>query len=744
MINDLQCRGFATKVCPANKGACQVDSAGKRPFIAEDGGFTTAGVAVALLLAMALLFSAAQVRWVQSHSADIQFVADAGALAGANVTGEYLVVARVADAVVLSLSLLGITVYGIAIVVSCIPYVQSAGKSLMEFGKKVFKARDDCARSASKALDKLQAALPFLIAINAAAAIEANSGMSGSASSYHGLAIAVPLKGEKTTFPDDDAAEQSAEEISEKNDETAESTDAAQEAFEKMESSKLRGYMADCGNKPNYCMYERASHLAGLNGSSNPYFSSVDSWLFDYAYKRAQSYYAERLATEQPANQNLAEQVRSYCRERFYTFAVNELKRGWCNTSAEGVLDAYFPVLPGNTEEMRLCELYTERVYPLSSDGVLHGSTACPAYQDAGSAGTGSVSELEAGTHSSCDTCKFAASSIGKVGGASSSIDNGFEYHYRIVADAAKSYQEASQKYEQETQQAKDSANESLDIFEKAMNALKTQRIKPKPPGRNGVIALVIDWESHAIPAGFTNPSVGGSADIQPRLAISAAALAEEKADFGGNILASFLDKAKAESSQSSFADAGLGVFDGILDIWGSALLVYSLGGEAISNGLTQFLDAIPLVKSTPLSRWAQTALSETVDAVGLGGADLDTPKPLIVNSIHVLRASDAEPSKALLFAKESYSSLAGSGSGTIGGALVEGFTGALADQGTEFLESEFTLYEISFGDMPGLPRIPITLRLPDSVVERGQTAISDVSGNINSSLGGGSGAVWE
>ena len=278
------------------------------------------------------------------------------------------------------------------------------------------------------------------------------------------------------------------------------------------------------------------------------------------------------------------------------------------------------------------------------------------------------------------------------------------------------------------------------------MKVLKSPRLKPHPPGHNGVIAIVVDLEPHGIPAGFTNSAVGGNARLQPRMAISAAALAEERASFGANILASFLDKVKAdaEASESSLALGFLDVFDGILEIWGSALLVYSMGGDAISEGLVAFLDSIPLVRSTPLASWAKTALTETVQALGLEGADLDTPRPLLVNTIHVLRASDAAPAAALRTIKEVYSTWGGSASGTIGDALVEGLASILTDQGSELLQSEFVLFEISFGDIPGLPRIPITLTLPDSVVEQGQSIINNAVGSVSQSLGGGSNAFWD
>lgn len=718
----------------------------KDPFIEKDGGFTTVGVAVALLLVMALLFSAVQVRWVQSHSADIQFVADAGALAGGNVVGEYLVLARVADAVVLSLSLLGMATYGIAIVVCCIPDMQQVGVKMLEFGQKVFDARDKVADTAAKALDALQAALPFLIALNASAAIEANCSINASYSNYRGLAIPLPITGEETAFPDVGEAAQSATDLDDQNTEAAEHTQAAQIAYEAMELAQQTAYMADCGNNPAYCMYERAAKLAVLSGSRNQYFSSVDTWLFDYAYERAINYYTQRLAREAPKDQSLSEQVQSFCRTRFYTYALQELRAGSCTTLPDGRLIGCFPLLPCNNNEMRQTRLFTERVYPLSADGVLHGSTACPAYAEAGAGGSGSVAELEAGTHQHCPTCGFSAVNIGQVALATTSTASGFEHYYHIVAEQASLYQRAAEEYAHETEAAQESAQRSFDLFEAAMAVLSTPRLKPLPPGHNGVIAIVVDTSAHSIPAGFTNSAVSSSAQVQPRLAIAAAALAEEQADYGANILASFLDRAQAqlESSSSSLALVGLEVFAGILDIWGSALLVYSRGGDAISEGLGTFLDSIPFVRATLLSRWARDALADVVEALGLEGADLDTPRPLLVNTIHVLRASDAAPAAALLGVKEAYTSLGGSGSGTFGEMLVDGFTSALASQATELLEQEFTIYEISFGDMPGLPSIPITLHLPDSAVERGRAVIDSLAGNLNTSLGGGNHAVWE
>ena len=76
--------------------------------LAEEQGFSTVGVALALLLSFALIFSAARVYEIESVSGDIQNVADSAALAAENVVGEYCVIATRCDAVVWSLSLVSL------------------------------------------------------------------------------------------------------------------------------------------------------------------------------------------------------------------------------------------------------------------------------------------------------------------------------------------------------------------------------------------------------------------------------------------------------------------------------------------------------------------------------------------------------------------------------------------------------------------------------------------------------------
>jgi hypothetical protein len=713
-------------------------------FIARDGGFTSVGVVIALMLVIALLFTSAQVYWVNSTAGDIQFAADAGALAAENVVGEYYVVARVADAVVLSLSLFGLLVYGVAIVVSCIPYCQTVGTKMMDFGRGVFKARDNCARQASNALNSLQKALPFLAVVNAAAAISANSFSPEGEARYQGLAILMPLEGKDMAFPSDDGAQGATGTLTEQNENTSEATNAAEDARKEMDRAKLEAYLADCGSSPNYCQYERANRLAGLTGSQNPYFSSVDLWRFDYAFTRAKAYYQRRLAIEAPANASLDEQIRSNVRKLFFTYAVEEMGRGYAHTDSDGALSAYFPLLARNNSEIRTTRLYTDRVFPIDSAGHMHGASSCPDIAD-GIVGYGSIQQLENGVYQSCARCNLSINTIGRVASASSSIDNGFEYHYRIIAKAAERYANASEDCRTYTREAKDQASDALDTFAEALSALDTPRLTPYPPGRNGCIAIAIDASAHEIPGMLLNPLIRGDAALQPRVALSAAALVEDTADNKSNILASFLEKAKEDANWDSTLKRSLGAFDGIFDLWGTALLFYNQGVDSLIGGVGGFLRSVPLVNQTPLASWAEGALREAIGAVGLEGADLAVPKPVLVNSVHVLRSSGSTAALGLASAKEAYASLPGSGSGTLETYVINGLLTEAQERTAQYLEREITIFTISFGDLPGLPQIPIKIALPPTVVEKGRGLLDDAFASISSSVGGGDGDdVWE
>lgn len=75
-------------------------------------------------------------------------------------------------------------------------------------------------------------------------------------------------------------------------------------------------------------MRERAESLAGMSLAENPMASSVNTWSYSMAIKRAQTYYRLRAEFEAPGNSSVEERARSALRIRFYEYAPKRGRRG--------------------------------------------------------------------------------------------------------------------------------------------------------------------------------------------------------------------------------------------------------------------------------------------------------------------------------------------------------------------------------------------------------------------------------
>ena len=461
---------------------CGCDDPGTAKAFRDEAGFTTVGMVISLLVTLSLVFSAAQVYRLNAAASEVQNVADAAALAAQNEVAEFMIVVRACDAVVLSLSLTGIVATGLGVAALCTPATAPASDALLKAGREIARARDGFAEKAAAGLNRLQRALPFLAAANAASVASANDRGS---SSYLALAVLAPSEGEEIAVGRSAAASELQDAVEQDAEDLKQAADEAERAAEAANEAKRRAFERDCGANPSYCMYERASSLALLAGADNPLFSSVDAWSFSVALERAQAYYPARLAREVPTGSSVEEQARSALRTRFYAFAVEEVGRGYVRET-DGSFEASFPHLPENTEEMRATRLYTESAYPVTSDGaggaVMHAWSGCPAASGASS--TGSIAQMESGAYPPCDRCGFTAASMGKVAAASTSIQNGFEYHYEAVADAADDYVKARAELDPLTAEVKRQAGGLLDQAEEALGAAASMRIDAPPPRR--------------------------------------------------------------------------------------------------------------------------------------------------------------------------------------------------------------------------------------------------------------------
>ena len=613
------------------------------PFRDEEG-MTTVGMVLALLVALSLVFSSAQVYRVNAAASEVQGVADAAVLAAQNEVAEFMIVVRTCDAVVLSLSLTSIVATGLGVAALCTPATAAASDGLLKTAHDVAKARDSFAEKAAAGLNRLQRLLPFLSAANAASVAAANN---GSSSNYVALAVLAPAKGEEIAVggaPKVSEAQSAAEDGAEDLKRAAEE---AERAADKANAAKLRAFEHDCGANPSYCMYERASALASMSGSENPLFKSVDAWSFSVALKRAQAYYPKRLVAEVPEGPSVEDRARSALRVRFYRFAAEEVGRGYVRESDES-FDANFPRLPKNTAEMRATGLYTDPVYPCTVDEagstVMHAWEGCP--DAAGATFFGSMAQMEAGSYPTCGACGFTASSMGKVAAASTSIDNGFEHHYEAVAVAAEEYEKARAELDPLTREAKNRASGLLDRVKEAFGQVANMRIDARPPGSLGVVVLVANTGQVPASNGFESSFVRASGSLGARAAVSAATLLADPAEDGSSVVSSLLD---------GVADGGVaaGAAGIVLDCWSSLLEAYSSGQEALDGAVSSALDGLPLVGASGLGTWAAGALRDAVASVGLEPVKLDALKPVVVNSAHVAAADDGAFSARLLSLKE-------------------------------------------------------------------------------------------
>lgn len=693
-----------------------------RSLFRDERSFTTTSMVLSLLITLALVFTSAQVYRISSASAEVQDVADAAVLAAENQVAEFMVIARFCDAVVLSMSLVGIATCGLGIAALCTPATAALSSALLDTSAKIIEARDKFADRAEEVLGKLQEALPYLAAACAAGVCAANDDDSAG-SDYIGVALLVPGKGDEVEVDSEDGAgelvddvEQSADEIREKAKEAEEATKAANEA-------KQRAFSRDCGDNPGYCMYERAGRLAGLSGSSNPLYSSIDTWSFSVALERAKRYYSSRAENDEPEGNAPGDIARWRLRLDFYEYAADLLEREGYVHETDDDFDACFPHLPKNTSEMRETGLFTQKVYPITEepadDGgdpmpVMHAWAGCP-----GATGEvtmhESIAYMESTNLSTCPVCEFTAASMGKVAAASTSIENGFEYHYEAVAREAETYQKERESADGPKAEVKEAAGGLFDKLTEALKEAVGRRIEVSPPGTFGSVAIVVNAGSTPASEGFASGFVVSSGSLGPRAAISASTLLDEGSDEGRNVINSLLDGLKQDGG------AAVGAAGIVLDVWSRMLLVYSNGMDSLTEGIEAGLNQMPLVGASGLGSWASGSLRSAFEGVGLQPAKLEALKPVLVNSAHVAAKGNETFAEGLLSMKQRVIAHPMDSTDLFNGLITD--AEAVALERIEELGDSVEIASIELLGDAG-PSIPITIPLPAQAKQFGIDAV--------------------
>lgn len=605
----------------------------------EDGAYTTLSSAVVILVVLTLLFSSAAAIWSMSRAGDTQAAADSGALAGANVVASYHTAATVVDASILSLGLAGFATIGTGLVAILIPGAELAAGDMVDTGIEIIKTRNKFAKSASKGLQKIETALPYLVAARATQAVSAQD---TEGATYTGTALAVPRTSE-SDFVALEGSEISTDVIKDTSKDLERAADELQKASEETAKAKERAWLADCGGSDSAsvgscsCMWERARSLAKLSDIENPHYASSVTWEPQVALDRAKAYYRLRLANEAPQGSSVETKAESAARKAFYTYASAEVNRAYITEDGDRTT-SYIPLLPRNTDEVRATELYTDAAWPTSTnDGktYLHYGTSCPNYKKGTPGGLASVAAYDG--QDKCNRCHFGVSSLGAVAAPSTSIENGFEYHFDEFKGALEDYVECRNKELELMCQTEDEADRAGNAFDEAIKALSGERPRIAPPGRNGVVAFAV---SGAISSpDELSSSFNAAVRLGERGAISAAVLAPDDATAQNNVLSRFFSTLEERSGGVA------GVLDGVMDVWGRLLVGYGdiqgsadeLMGEMI-DGLGGGSGALGSIAS-----WLGDTVSASVAALGLEPCDLRLRKPVLTDTANVIKSPGSD-----------------------------------------------------------------------------------------------------
>lgn len=596
-------------------------------FLDEEGGYTTISVACALLVSLALLFGLAQGIWMQSKSSSVQTVADAAALSASQVTKSFTTTAQVVDATVLSLGLTGTFVTAAGLITAFVPGLGGVGVKIADVGKDILSARQDFARSSAQGLATLEKTLPFLQAENAFAITQLNSSHT---TRYVGAAIPFPAVGKCDYGLADDLQ---ADELSDTVRKAAELSDKTKHEKEALDKSLEQAWRADNIDDP-MCCYSRAKTLAHLSDIQNPHYPVPDGWTFGVALERARAYYGARLSQERPASSSVEDEVESAARKVFYQYALEQVHNAtYHEDGSVCVID--FPYLPQNSAMTKETHMYTDAIWPTTNENgrrTIHAYAGCPGARGE-SRGLASLARLGAGTVVECPVCKFTLATLGKVAGASTSIDNGYEHYWKIIVDASKQYEKAKKNYNKAQEDLKQSADKDVSLFERALALLAVPRPQIFPPGAYGCIAIVRRLEGVETPSEL-NTHFSAQATLPGGFAIAGATLAPDNAHADDTVLSHFFDW-MCDGSQEGIP----GVIDGIMTLWGNFLLSYGSAAENMSKVTDDFFGTLDAVSGSTLGAWISHKLTSLVAAAGFEPADLRLRKPVLCNTEDIIQA---------------------------------------------------------------------------------------------------------
>lgn len=657
----------------------------------EDGAYTTLAAAVSILVVLTLLFSSATAVWTLGRSGDVQDSADATALAGSNAIASYYTVATVVDACALSLGLAGFATCGAGLVGMLVPAIRPTAAEMIDAGTRMIEARNEFCTSASRGLKTLESSLPYLAAARATSVCAAQG---AGAASYTGTALAVPRES-ASSFPALEGAGVAIDDLGDAAEELDERAAGLEAASKRASDAKRDAWLADCG-ADGRCMQERVARLTSLPAAQNPDFESSITWSPSAALDRTRAYYRWRSEHDLSQGQGIEARVDHAARKAFYGFAAREFESAEYREDGATVRCA-IPRLPGNVAEVRRTSLYTDAVWPTTNEAgarVLHFDGSCPGAKGPGS-GSAALADLDTGAVAECPVCRMGVDDVGRVPAASTSIDNGFEYHLRAFTEAMDDYVPARSEELAAEARAREAADGAGDAFEEALSKLSCERPRIAPPGRYGCVALVVSGNMSSpdeLSGGFAP-----KANVGARGAISASALARDPATRENNALSRFFSRVE-DGSTAGGAGALMGE---VMGLWGDLLVSYGDVSDQLEGIIDGLLGGVGTKGGGSVAQWLNGRLDVAMRGIGIEPVDLSMRKPVLTDSANVIRKS------GMAGAADVQELLRSVPAGEVdAGAILEAVGYAFEDR---VAGAEFTVAEIP---LPGGGTLPIKIRV--------------------------------
>lgn len=595
---------------------------GIREFIKSSQGMSSFGMLLSILISLGLVMSGLQIYKISSYASSIQYVSDSAALSAQGRVADFYSALRLADAFILSLGIAGTVALGSGLICASIPLASPLGSQLISASRQVFAIRKKFSKTARQGLNIYKKALPFIAALSAA---QTSSKNKSEGHNYKGICYLFPAITEDLDVDTSDASEELVSEAEELQPEFREKGKEAEDLMNKANQSKEKAYQADCGNAPSYCCYERASSLAGLKAPQNVKSLSVESWSFEEALKRCRSYYKKRFQQEKGEGSSKQEAINSELRKLFYNFALEEMEQGYAIETNENC-SIRLPVLPKNTEEMLASSFASRTLFPQAYEGDVLCVFPSPKFVSGSIEGWVSLKDMYEQDLQPSQEYPFSVSEVGKIAALTSSVETGYEYHWRIVAEEASNYSNLRNQADPLIKSIKKKSQALFDKLKLFLDNMAGSRLGAKPPGHYGCVAAVVDLGTlPSLNQSFVafSPSASGV-----RLAVSGACIIPDTSKQDRSIITEIFEPLnKQEGFLGSFGRE-------LTTLFSLAINAYAQGIKGLTEGIRTLLDTLPLVNATGLGPYLAQNFVNMLETCGLEPGDIRIFRPVVINSL--------------------------------------------------------------------------------------------------------------